>query len=187
MKKLRVFIAGLAASILLMPHAPALSMEPQRNDYEINGTTYEELSSQLISMLQDKVLDAPWEITWRYKERVNEYGCVPNRVIVDLKINSHVPRWPDSELAPERLRLKWGHFIDALNMHHAGHKDIATRAVMKIKMAIIEMQADDCARLRTNVDTMAHGVIRDARRQDAEYDILTENGELQGADVNILK
>lgn len=187
MKKLLVLTTAFVATFMLMAHTQALSKEPREMSYEINGATYEELSSQLIAMLQDKGLDAPWEITWRYKERETGYRCVANDVAVDLKMNSHVPAWTDSTLAPERLRMKWGHFLDALNMHRAGHKDIASLAARKIRKAIIEMQAKDCARLRTNVDSMANGVIRDFRQQDAEYDILTENGELQGADVNLLK
>jgi len=187
MKNLRVWIAALVTSFMLMPQAPALSIEPQKKSYEINGASIEELNSQIIVMLQDKGLDASWEIKWRYTDFELASGCVADMIAVDLKMNTPTPKWLDAELASEELRRKWEHFLNALNMHHAGHKDIANLAVRKIKQAIQAMQAKDCAQLRKNVDAMANGVIGDFKQRDAEYDILTENGELQGVDANLLK
>lgn len=189
MRFLPCCFAVLAISLVLLPARFPASAGQNVNiqTYWISGTNAEELQKQLWGRFDGDNAGTTWKVSWHYVERVTSEACTPARVTTSIDVQFIFPEWTDETLAPTRLQTKWRRYLAALKRHQDGHKDIGLTAAHVLRLTIQGMGAKDCVKLKAAVDMAAKEIIARYRQIEQDYDIKTNNGAAQGADIKNLE
>lgn len=123
-----------------------------------------------------------WEVTWHYQRRESENECRVERASVTLRVVITLPRWRNRESAPALLGEKWQRYLDALQVHEAGHLDFAVRAATEIRQQLVALEPlPTCEELEARVNTTCEAILRSYWALETAYDSTTNHGVTQGA------
>lgn len=156
--------------------------------YEIHGDTASELRRQKDTLGPVDQFghhwgaNTDWRIRWSYPYRVTDLGCSAGPVSVSVAIVFTLPRWcfsapPDSDLAAE-----WNRYFAAVSRHEQDHADLAVTTAAQIEMLGSRLPPyPSCGEYETAADSEGMALLDQLRSQEADYDLLTLHGALQGA------
>ncbi|MDB4890522.1 MAG: putative secreted Zn-dependent protease [Gemmatimonadetes bacterium] len=107
-------------------------------------------------------------------------NCTLTSVTVRMRSDVTLPRWtPPTDTAPG-LVTQWNQFIDALEKHEVGHKDIAARGAKEILHKLQTLTAP-CATIGNEAQRVATEIVTRMREEQVAYDTETRHGVTQGA------
>jgi predicted secreted Zn-dependent protease len=128
----------------------------------------------------DSVTD--WKITWDYGHNHTPQTCTTNSFLVTVNILYQLPKWVSSGDAPRPLVEKWESFLKKLMIHEKGHRDRAVEAATELTNAIKELPlARTCAELDREVHALSRKSMIKLKKDQEEYDAVTNHGQTQGA------
>lgn len=122
-----------------------------------------------------------WYVNWSYPYSTLNNNCTTGPIKVQVEITFTFPQWSAPENATQDLIDKWNAYLNALQLHEDGHRQIATQAGYEILRAINALPAyPSCAELEQAADTTGEDILEQYRQQEAIYDQNTEHGVTQG-------
>ncbi|RMG39210.1 MAG: DUF922 domain-containing protein [Candidatus Dadabacteria bacterium] len=154
--------------------------------YDVKGKSSKELREEILKKgPRDKYEDkgrfayTSWDVKWHWPKK--EDGS-PDflKTTSDYKITVIFPRWVNSENAPEELKKRWHDFAVALAMHEKGHIDLFLDHVDEIAESIKATAKNNPEMKARHANRIAHNILRVMQNRDREYDIVTDNGALEG-------
>lgn len=158
--------------------------------YDIEGETEDELRDQMNSLgyLTDdgERFDAntDWRYTWNvnFTETSDECKVNPDTIELSLTLTYYLPRWSNSQGAPQSLINKWNKYMTALLEHEHHHGKIATDGTQTIYNAILNTPAESsCSTLEETVNAAAHDAVEEIRAEQNAFDDETNHGMNEGA------
>jgi predicted secreted Zn-dependent protease len=159
-----------------------------RTHYEINGTTADELRSQMDQLGPEDEFgqrhDAftEWYIDWSYPYSIVNKDCATGPIEVTITITSTFPKWNNPQDASKELVNKWNAYLSILQTHEDGHKQIAIDAGNEILRTLSALPAYPlCSELEQTVDANGQNILGQFRKKEIIYDQKTAHGENQGA------
>jgi predicted secreted Zn-dependent protease len=181
-----------AARATPTPHAEGacadVRADVRRATYTVHGDTGEELRAHMDAhgptCRTSEHYDActEWQTTWRYRYRDTAEGCAVQNVEVRTYVTITLPAWSPPAHAPQDLVQRWNGYLDVLDAHEEGHRDIAVAAGQTMGRALCTIPAQDsCAALEAALDAAARRAMQQANAQSAAYDERTDHGAHQGA------
>lgn len=156
--------------------------------YEIRGLTEKELLQHMnasgITGADGKNYYAytNWYVRWNYTFSSTPGSCSIAIVATDVAASYKLPKWVSYEDAPADLKNKWGRFIQNLELHEYGHKDIGVQAAKEIERSIAALKArTSCKELGLAANSLGQQILETAKLAEADYDARTRHGRTQGA------
>jgi len=156
--------------------------------YRITGNSADELRSDLNKKghvdQSGNRWDAytEWYITWSYPYSITDDGCATGPIMVDVDVKFYFPKWSKSGDATQELVDKWNDYINALETHEDGHKEIAINAGCDIWQVLNDQpHYANCDELERNADEAANEILDLYRQRELSYDKETDHGATQGA------
>ena len=151
MKTLLMFATAAAILTAASSAFATITVADSTENYLIVGSTTSDLRQEMnlkspVRDLEDnnKTFDgnAKWTANWNF--RWNNYGgtCVINSVAVLLKVIITLPKWADKTAADSATQLKWYKYIEALELHEKGHRQIDIGAAQEIERKLNGLRAD---------------------------------------------
>jgi predicted secreted Zn-dependent protease len=124
-----------------------------------------------------------WEVRWNYSYLDSAGGCRIDGVTLAVNVVFTLPRWSTAMAAPPVLRQRWGAYLEALQQHEDGHRDIALAAAREIELEIRALSQNrlPCAALPATIDALGRRILGKHQSADDEYDARTRHGAVQGA------
>jgi len=153
--------------------------------YDVHGSTFAELRADM-RRLGPKInggsfvgeTRSPMRWSWRTKP-VGTGSCSIEDIRVSMNAQILLPRWTPPAGADSALVREWKRFIEALEVHEAGHKDISARAGREIVEQLRGMSGP-CSQVGTRANDAARRIFDRARDEQARYDAETRHGLTQG-------
>jgi predicted secreted Zn-dependent protease len=183
--KFHVVVALSVGALFLQPVAAADRFQIEY--YEVRGATVDALRRELDARgpFGDSGRRGDgltrWNIAWRYGLDSNAARCTASNIIVDLDIRMILPRWAKPADVNPNLVARWNRYVAALRLHEDGHRELAETAAREVRQRLAaEPVARDCDRLRKRMDSRANERLNELRREQAEYDRVTDFGKQQG-------
>lgn len=153
--------------------------------YDIQGRTAPQLVSEM-RRLGPKVGtgtffgEAQSPLRWSWRSKNNGVNCTLTSVSVRIRSDITMPRWtPPADTVPG-LFAQWKQFIDGLERHEAGHKDISARGAKDILHKLQTLTAP-CASVSDEVQRTTSEIMTRVRNEQVAYDTETRHGFTQGA------
>ncbi len=184
-------LAALAMSVVVLAAgATPCRAEPAVTEtttyYDVTGATPEEVTERMhgigpVDKNENKHFSANtrWFVRWHYVYRRNGDGCSIGSVSTTVTVDFTLPRLVSDDSA---LKAAFDRYETNLLMHERGHAAHGIDAARKIERAIADMQPmSDCTSLGAAANDLGQGLLRDANRQDIDYDAATQHGRSQGA------
>ena len=187
-----VACAVLAAACASAPHSPVLDEYPRGVTgrttvvyYDIHGRTVEELRADM-ERLGPKIdgdsyvgeTGSPMRWGWRTRS-MGGASCTIHDVTVSLDAQITLPRWTPPADAEPGLAAEWKRFVDAVEAHEAGHKDISAKAAREIIDRVQGLTAS-CSQIEVRGNDIARSIVERAHEQQQAYDAETRHGLTQG-------
>jgi len=171
------------ASTSTPPPSPEVSVSAHTQYYEISGVAGDDLRAQMDELGPgDHDVYTSWFIRWTYPDVVTDATCAVGPVEVSLSITYTLPQWDAPPGAPVDLVEKWNAYLAALQLHEAGHKDIAVAAGNEIRKTLSALPAyPSCEELHRSGEAASQDVMDRYRLQEVQYDQQTDHGATQGA------
>jgi len=182
----------LFAACASAPHSPVLDEYPRGVSgrttvvyYDIHGRTVEELHADM-ERLGPKIDGAsyvgetgsPMRWSWRTRS-MGGVSCSIHDVAVSVNAQITLPRWTPPADAEPGLAAEWKRFVDAVEAHEAGHKDISAKAAREIIDRVQGLSAP-CSQIDTRGNDIARSVVERAHERQQAYDAETRHGLTQG-------
>ena len=123
-----------------------------------------------------------WYVQWYagYSSGGGTCQCVSFTTTTAISIT--LPRWIAPTNAPAEVRAAWAKYIASLEVHEAGHAELAIAAAAEMHKRIEKIGSEsDCNTLKTRVQTECQSVLDSFRAQEKDYDRRTRHGATQGA------
>jgi predicted secreted Zn-dependent protease len=165
---------------------PKVSM--QTTYYDIDGATVDELKAQMWELgpvdQSGRRNDAftNWDVRWTYTCQSQDDTHSIGSVQVNVKVVFIFPRWVVSSDVDKGLVNKWKTYLQALQKHENGHKDIAIEAGTEIVRRFEELDSyASCEELGEAINSAGQRVLGEQRRKEIRYDKETDHGLTQGA------
>lgn len=163
-----------------------LSVDTQRRFYMIEGNTAEEIRENLdtnrSAATEGISFDAytHWYITWNYKFLQSPGSCTIDAVATHIAVEQILPQL----ITPvaDELQDRWNRYIEALQHHENGHKNIGIQAAEKINRLLEQLNPKtNCAALEQTVNQTAEDILRQYNLIEKKYDKETQHGAKTGA------
>ena len=156
--------------------------------YDIKGQTAavlrEEMNRNGVLWTNGNIYDAytGWNVTWNFRYRTTDTDRSIHSVTTELSVEFRLPRWVNYENGPPALKRKWDVYIQSLQKHENGHKDIGVQAANEIERSIADLSPSaTCDELAKAANRIARRIISQHAAMEREYDARTNFGETQGA------
>ncbi len=156
--------------------------------YEIQGHTEKELQQQMnASGIQgadgnSHYAYTNWYLKWNYTYNSTAVSCSIATVATSVDANYKLPKWINNENAPADLRNKWNRFIQNLELHEYGHKEIGIQTAKEIERSIAALKPrPSCEELERAANSIGQQILEKSRPTEADYDLRTRHGITQGA------
>jgi predicted secreted Zn-dependent protease len=182
------FIVACFACLLDVPFARAQSNVVRKtNYYAMTGASIRHIQQSLRQTRpwKDKSqhdASTEWRIQWHANFSPGGGECHCNNFGTTTTITITLPRWIAPTNAPASVRAAWHRYVTALAQHEAGHADIALAAAAEMHRRIPQIKSgDDCATLKSKVQSECTAILDAHRAQEKEYDQRTRHGATQGA------
>lgn len=156
--------------------------------YEIRGRTENELQQQMnASGIQDADGNSyyaytSWYIRWNYTYNATPKNCSIATVATSVDVNYKLPKWVNSEDSTAALKNKWHRFVQNLELHEYGHKEIGLQTAGAIERSIAALKPrTSCEELGVAANSLGQQLIEESKPTEADYDLRTSHGRTQGA------
>jgi predicted secreted Zn-dependent protease len=152
--------------------------------YVVYGDTAEERLQQLQQCAPDGEYAgaASYQITWQYSYGVRSDGlCEIMQPKIGLHLGMIVPDWFAGTTATQTEKSDWNKYIQALTIHELGHHDISRQYAKTMLQRLQAVQPQDCASIKTRVDTVLEAMLLQLQTAQNNYDAITNHGATQGA------
>lgn len=156
--------------------------------YEISGNTASKLRAQMTQYgpSDERGIQhngyTNWYVDCYYPNSIIDGRCATGPIAVTVTITHTFPKWDIPPGASKALVTKWNAYIDALNTHEAGHRQIAIDAGFEIAQALSKLPVyTSCDQLEQIADAIGQKILEEARQKEITYDQTTKHGMLQGA------
>jgi len=193
MKALAATTAVLLAACASGPRNPVFDTYPAGVTgrttviyYDVQGRTFEEVLNAM-RQAAPKVSGtrffaetrSPMRWTWRL-EPLATSTCSIRDVTVSVNAEIILPRWTPPPDAEKGLVTEWNRFINALELHEAGHKDISAKAGREIVIQLRNLSGF-CSQIGLRANETAGVILARASEEQRLYDAATRHGFTQGA------
>ena len=187
------FALALIAGCLLLVLGPSSAVAQstvvrKTNYYAMTGSSLRHIQDSLRQTRpwkdnsgRDAVTE--WYVQWHANyTTANGSACQCVSFTTTTTITFTLPRWVPPTNTPPEVRAAWAKYISALELHEAGHADLAISAAAEMHKRINEIGSDlDCITLRARVQSECKAVLDSHRAQERDYDRRTRHGATQGA------
>jgi predicted secreted Zn-dependent protease len=101
---------------------------------------------------------------------------------VSVQVTFTLPQWEPPPAASKELIDQWNAYLDALQQHENGHREIGVAAGQAIYQALGRLPSyDACDALERAADAACQQILDQHRQQELDYDQATNHGATQGA------
>lgn len=150
--------------------------------YSITGSTLSELGLQMQQKGPNGFVGYTYySLSYNYKTRPSDNGCVLSNSDVDIEWTFTMPKWENIADAPIEMQQSWKTFYDALWRHEQGHKAISQAMYSKVSREFYRARRQnncaDFAGVLANIRSLAKA---EAVSENAEYDARTNHGINEG-------
>jgi predicted secreted Zn-dependent protease len=124
-------------------------------------------------------------IDWKYWWTKHSGYCKLNRVETTVKITYILPKL---KLSTRNTKVKniWKKYFPAVVKHEKGHANIAINAAREIEVKLIKMGVySNCDELSKKANQKAKAILNKYKPQHKAYDVKTEHGKTQGANLDL--
>lgn len=167
---------------------PQVKVKETFDFYDIDGTTREELLSQMnqsgTSWNDGKVYAAltTWDIRYHYDITTMNGRYYLSSIGTDVGIVFHLPRLVSSAKTPEGLILTWNTYLGNLKTHEFGHRDIAVSIGQDIYQTLSSLgSCTSKGELDHEAQEIVQAKFQHLKEAQIEYDMETRHGKKQGA------
>ncbi len=184
------WLAGLVAVVLISGGQAQGPLTLVTNFYPVRGATLAEIAASLWQSAPgpDDEVDEPfvarttWQVGSSFQAVARGGGSVCEGFSTRVRITVRLPRWEAPAGVEPAVHRAWTRYLDALQVHEAGHVSNALAAVAEIHRAVREIGwRRDSQALRAAVTNEVQAVVERFRANDAAYDARTGHGLGQGA------
>jgi predicted secreted Zn-dependent protease len=188
------FALALAAGCVALALGPQFAVAQntvvrKTNYYAMTGSSIRHIheSLQQTRPWKDKSgrdASTEWYVAWHagYSAGGGTCRCISFSTATTITIT--LPRWVAPTNTPAEVRAAWAKYLAALEVHEAGHADLAIAAAADMHKRVKEIEGDlDCNALRTRVQTECQAALDSHRAQEKDYDRRTRHGATQGASL----
>lgn len=152
--------------------------------YEIQGRTEKELQQQMDASGIEGGYYAytRWYVKWNYTYTSTPESCAIATVATRVDVNYQLPKWVSHDDSPADLKNKWSRFIQKLELHEYGHKDIGVQAAGEIERSIAALKPrPSCEELGLTANSIGLQLLERSKPIEVDYDVRTRHGRTQGA------
>lgn len=188
MKVLKSVLVGLALCFLSLQIFAKPKVETKIKNYEISGTTFEEIHNCLQQkrpvVAGQKDFDAYtlWRFSWFLKTHESKGLCEVLDVNVALEVEIIFPKLNNVDALPKSLKQKWQSYEKNLWKHEEKHEEIAISAANAIEKNLKKLKpAENCETLLENAKKTVVETQKDYDEKQKEYDIKTDHGRKKKA------
>ena len=181
-------VAGCFALILGPWSAVAQSAVVRKtNYYAMTGSSIRHIHESLRQTRpwkgkSERDASTEWYVAWHASYSASGGTCHCISFTTSTTITITLPQWIAPTNTPAEVRAAWAKYLAALEVHEAGHADLAIAAAAEMQKRIKEIGSGlDCNTLRTTVQTECKAVLDSYRAQEKDYDRRTRHGATQGA------
>lgn len=162
----------------------------KRTTYKITGNSVQELKAQMVELgpvdKNHRHRDAytTWYVTWDFD--CGNFGSASRaeRIRVKVEVKYIFPKWESTAEAPAELVQKWNDYIDALQKHEDGHKEIGVQAAREMLKKFEGLpSAFSCQEVNRAVNESGQKILNLYRQAEVKYDVETRHGATQGAQL----
>lgn len=121
-----------------------------------------------------------WEVSVEYHWTERPAGCTMEDVTIHLAVETHLPRRSDDLDHDAELRAEWDGFVERLDAHERGHRDLAVEAADAMRHQLGALRAVDCHAMRRRADRTVMAVMDTYDARHRIYDGFTNHGHTQG-------
>lgn len=188
--RMAVWICRMAGAIVLSFAAGGLSQDSltvTTNFYQVYGTTGRQLRESIEQLRPWKDQGARdaytgWKIEWSFRFTSSENSCQLQSMTTKTTVTVTLPKWASAAQAPPALVQRWTNYLNALNKHEEGHKQIAYAAAAEIRKRVKALKPQPtCEALTASLNSTADKVVKEFRQKETDYDRTTDYGTTQGA------
>jgi predicted secreted Zn-dependent protease len=165
-----------------------IKLEVERSPYTVRGSTVAAVREDMTAkswVEKPGAYDATvrWNVRWAWHYRPNgPTGCILVAPLVTLKLTYWFPAWDPPEAPSAELKTQWATYIDALQRHELGHRNVAVSAANAILRAFEDgFSGPTCKEAAEEAATCIRGVLAAHEALDKRYDEVTRHGATQGA------
>jgi predicted secreted Zn-dependent protease len=162
----------------------------QRQDYKINGSTFDEIRQAITKNAPDEVRDknvsglTKYDIAWNYTFDKSGKNCKIEKVTTSVVITQHLPKLENTNQLDFETQQKWNQYFSSLESHEKGHAELGIEAATEIEKEIADLRpSKTCSRLAIEANRLARTIINYYHGKNVDYDGETANGLLQGASL----
>ncbi|MDB5165993.1 MAG: hypothetical protein JWM37_65 [Candidatus Saccharibacteria bacterium] len=109
--------------------------------------------------------------------------CTIQSAGVVVHITFSYPQWSNSMYASAGLSSEWQTFIKNLTTHENGHRDLATQYASQLYNGLLAYPPTDCSTISQSATSYGGSQISNLNQAEANYDIQTNHGATQGANL----
>lgn len=184
-----LFLLFLSSSVFAADAAPSwceLNVKEKYSYYDVDGTSLPELRRQMqnggTKWNDGRIYSAltSWDINYSY-----DVACVNGRysvksVTTKVDIVYHLPRM--RACTDPQLASLWSKYLERLQLHEFGHKDLAIRAASEVNEIFAALPSYGSEEeLTLEVMRRTTDKFKELKEIQVEYDHETRHGETQGA------
>ena len=156
--------------------------------YDVSGTTPEEIRHHMTKngtkWDDGQTYDAvtTWDIRYRYDTTREGGGCYVTSAKTKIGIIFRYPRFTPQPETPESVLNRWNTYMNNLQLHEIGHRDLAVDAAHEISESLSAMGSfTTCREADKAVAAVAKEKLGRMKQSQKDYDATTRHGATQGA------
>jgi len=165
-----------------------IQLEVERTPYTVRGSTAAAVRQDMTAksdVEKPGEYDATvkWNIhsAWLHDSR-GPGGCVLVSPMVSLKLSYWFPSWEPPEAPSAELKAQWAAYIDALQRHELGHRNVAVSTANAILRAFQHgFRGPTCKEAEAEAAACIRGILAAHGDLNKRYDDVTGHGATQGA------
>jgi len=165
-----------------------IKLEVERSPFTVRGSTVAAVREDMTAkswVEKPGAYDATvkWNVhaSWTH-DTTGPGGCILVFPIVALKLSYWFPSWDPPEAPSAELKAQWAAYIDALQRHELGHRNVAVSAANAILRAFQHgFPGPTCKEAEAEAVACLRGILAAHHDLDKRYDDVTRHGATQGA------
>lgn len=156
--------------------------------YDVSGATPQEIRRQMTKNgtkwddgeTYDSV--TTWDIKYRYDTSREGNGCYVTSAKTKIGIVFRFPRFTPQADTPDSIRNRWNSYMNNLQAHEMGHRNLAVDAAHEISESLSAMGGfSSCREADKAVAAVAEEKLSRMKKAQIDYDATTRHGATQGA------
>jgi predicted secreted Zn-dependent protease len=176
-----------ATVVDVRPSGGGTSINPganvQTEHYDIHGTTWEELRSQIASLGPEGFWGSTQSgVGYSLRARPGPNGCavVPESVKATSEARIRLPNWRERHAGSPQLQSYWDNVYRSLDLHERGHVRINFDGAQEMERALHALPPQPtCDTVEGEAKRRAAAVMAEVARRQADYDRETDHGRRQ--------